>query len=126
MKRLISALILFALLSPIVAEAEDKNGNKVVSLLKDQPAPFSGLLVPEVRFKKYLELEMENEDLRYQLRLKDKLLTTQEAIYTEQLQQAQKKAEGHIWERPEFNRWLGFGLGVAITAFAIWGAGQLR
>lgn len=116
------ALILMALiaLSPNAAV----RAQEVAPLMKGQPAPFSGLLVTEGRFTSLLEMEIEASDLAGQLEIQKRLTSNLEVLYTRKLEAA---VEEPAWyEKPSFNRWLGFGIGVAVTVLAVYGASQLK
>jgi len=96
---------------------------QVVVLKAGDPAPFDGFLVPEARFTKYLELDLKVMDLEGQLKIQTKLTADLDLYYNKQME---KLAEPIPWyQGPEFNRWLGFFIGVGVTVLAIYGAHEL-
>lgn len=86
---------------------------------KDNPAPFTGLLVPELRFTKLLEAEITAEKLAGELKIQKDLTDNLEQVYNEKLREAVKPLKWY--ETPAFNRWLGFGIGIVVTGLAVWG-----
>lgn len=95
----------------------------VVPLAKGAPAPFLGLLVPEGRFVELLEAENEVRELRAKLAAKERTAELVEQAYLRRLEQA--TAPPPWYESPTFNRWLGFGLGLAAAGLAVWGSVEL-
>lgn len=95
----------------------------VVPVLKDAPAPYTGLLVPEGRFTKLLEAEIAAKTLTGELEIQKNLTESLERVYTEKLMEAVKPLKWY--ETPRFNRWLGFGIGALVTGLAIWGGAEL-
>jgi len=92
----------------------------VVPVKKDAPAPFTGLLVPEERFTELLRAELQVQELKGKLSIQEK---TTQALDTMYLRHLERATEPVPWyEKPSFNRWLGFGLGVVCTGLAVWGA----
>lgn len=96
-----------------------QSGEKVVMVEKDNPAPFTGLLVPELRFTKLLEAEITAEKLAGELKIQKDLTDNLEQVYNEKLREAVKPLKWY--ETPAFNRWLGFGIGIVVTGLAVWG-----
>lgn len=95
----------------------------IVVLKAGDPAPFTGVLVPEVRFTRYLELDMKVQDLEGRLKIQMKLGGDLDLYYTKQMA---KLAEPPAWyQGTELNRWVGFFIGVGVTALALWGAHEL-
>ena len=93
---------------------------QVVPLEQKAPAPFTGLLVPEKRFTELLRAETRVQELEGQLSIQEKTAQALEAMYLDKLKQATAPV---LWyEKPSFNRWLGFGLGMVCTGLATWGA----
>lgn len=113
----LSWIIIILALGPCLAQ------DKVVKVTKEKSAPFTGLLVPEERFTLMLEAEIEVEHLKGNLAIQKKLTTSLERVYDEKLREAVKPRPWH--EKPSFNRWLGFGIGVVMTVLAIWGGAEL-
>ena len=95
----------------------------VVPVKEGDPAPFSGLLVKEARFTKMLEAELSVEELSGKLKIQEGLTSKLELIYSTKLEEAVKPLPWY--QGPEFNKWLGFFLGVAVTSLAIWGGSEL-
>jgi len=119
MLKLVALILTVILVLPLVPV----RAQEVVPLMKDQPAPFNGLLVKEGRFTRLLEKETEAADLAGQLEIQKRLTSNLEVLYTRKLEAA---VEELAWyEKPSFNRWLGFGIGVAVTVLAVYGASRL-
>jgi len=95
----------------------------VVPLEQNEAAPFTGMLVEEGRFTELTEAELDAEELRSKLKIKDRLLLDLESVYTEKLKAATRPAPWY--QSMEFQRWLGFALGVAVTAIVYFGSSQL-
>ena len=100
-----------------------ETGVDCVPLLKDSPAPFSGVLVPEGRFVAFLEAEQKLAEVKGELEIEKKAGRVLESMYVGKLELAVKPLSWY--QTPEFNRWLGFGLGVVVTAGAVWGGYEL-
>ncbi len=111
--RAITILLLLALASP--AWPAD-----VVLVKKEALAPFTGLLVPEARFTELLSAELKVQELQGKLSIQEKTAQALEAMYLGKLKQATSPVAWH--EKPGFNRWLGFGLGLVCAGLAVWGA----
>jgi len=118
MKSISFALSLTLLLSLTPAIAED-----VIVLKQGEAAPFAGLLVKEQRFNRFLEAEMKVEELKGRLDIQERLGLKIESIYTARLEEAVKPIPWY--QGPEFNRWLGFFIGVAATGLVIWGGTEI-
>lgn len=98
-----------------------ENSSKLVKpILKDQKAPFSGILVPETRFVELMEAELAVDDVKGKLLIQTNLTTNLEGIYVRRMEEMAKPP---LWyQTGEFNFWLGFALGVVITGAATYGA----
>jgi hypothetical protein len=94
--------------------AQDSNSD-VVPLVQGGQAPFSGLLVPEVRFVLFLNAEIAQRDLAFQLTLEKKYSTAIETTYRTALEEARP-----WWREPWFIGSICFVAGVAFTALSIW------
>jgi len=95
----------------------------VTPIKEGATAPFTGLLVPESRLAELLRAELRVELLRGKLSIQEQTAQALEAMYLGKLEQA---TEPVPWYRTEsFNRWFGFGLGVAFTGLAIYGTVEL-
>lgn len=101
----------------------EANSGKVVVVLEGKPAPFSGILVPEERFKAFLKAELAVEELRGKLDIRTREMHNIEQVYRARLEEATKPPPWY--ESPGFNRWLGIGIGVAITVGAIYAGSQV-
>lgn len=112
-------VVLGILILGTIAHADPPAPDDVVVLMAGQTASFSGVLVPEDRFEKYLRAEMEVESLRFRLNMELKAFASLEDMMLRRLEDATKPTPWY--ERPSFNRWLGFGIGVVVTGFLIWG-----
>lgn len=86
----------------------------VVPLLKGADAPFSGLLVPEVRFRQMLLAEATSEAFQEKLEVERKAYDELERTYYLALEEASRPKPWY--QSPEINRWLGFGAGVLVTS----------
>ena len=115
MRVLLIAWLLVFLAVPSLAQ-------DVVSMKKDERAPHAGLLVKESRFTKLLEAEMDVEDLKGQLEIQRRLTSNLESMYTRRIEEA---VNLKWYEKPSFNRWLGFGIGIIVTGLAVLGGAQL-
>jgi hypothetical protein len=88
-----------------------------------EPAPFTGLLVPEARFTELLEAEIELVKLKKQQKIDEKYMLNLEDMYKKQLTEATKPPKWY--ETPSANRWFGFTIGIVVTALAVYGGAQL-
>ena len=114
---LVSAFVVHKIV--LAQESTPSTENKVVPLAKDTPAPFTGLLVPEARFTELLEKEIQADGLAGKLKIQEKLTVDLENIYTKRMGEMAKPLAWY--ETPEFNRWLGFFIGVGVTAGVVYG-----
>jgi len=110
-------IIVVLVIGPVRADEQ------VVPVDKNKTAPFTGLLVQENRFTELLGAEIDAKQLAGELQIQKNLTTNLEAVYNEKLREAVKPVPWY--ERPSFNRWLGFGIGVVVTFLAIWGGAEL-
>lgn len=86
----------------------------VIPLVASETAPFSGLLVPEIRFRELVYHEGAMDALREKLAAERKAYQSLERLYFQVLDEA---ARAKPWyQSVELNRWLGFGAGVLISA----------
>jgi hypothetical protein len=90
----------------------------ITPIKKDDPAPFTGLLVPEARYTKFLDAELEAEDLRGKIVIERKEHAAVENILQSSLEKATKPPPWY--KTTEFNFWVGFVLGMAATAGAVY------
>jgi|GEM_PF-4433531 len=111
----ITVILIFALISPAVAQDQDH-----APVLKDQQAPFSGVLVKEQKFIEYLQLELKVEGLEGRLEIQENLVQNIEQVYSKKLEVATRPEKWY--ETPGFNRAIGFIVGVGV-AFAIFFGG---
>lgn len=95
----------------------------VAPIAKGDRAPFAGLLVPEIRFAKFLEAELRVELLEGKLWIEAKKGKALDAMYLRHLERATEPVPWY--EKPSFNRWVGFGLGVAFTGLGVYGSVKL-
>lgn len=91
----------------------------VVPLLKGSEAPFSGLLVPEPRFREMLLAEGEVYAFQDRLASERKAYDDLEKAYLNALDQSSKPKPWY--QSAEINRWLGFGGGVLVAALVTFG-----
>ena len=121
MKPLAIALALCVALAPLAARAE------TVALEKGTAAPFNGLLLPEARFLKLLDAELHLDEATRKLEIERRVTIDLQAMYNTKLTEASKPIPWH--ETANFNRWLGFGIGmvigVAVTALAVYASARL-
>jgi hypothetical protein len=96
---------------------------EIVSVLRGDPAPFQGLLVPEERFVELLEAENAVRELQARLAASERTLELVENAYMQRLENASSPVPWYA--SPTFNRWLGFGMGIAATGLAVWGGLEL-
>ena len=108
--------------APIEAEKQILEP-RIAPLMKGQCATFTGLLVPEKRYTKFLDAELRAADLRGKLEIEAKKHDALETMYQDKLKQASEPLPWY--KEPSFNRWLGLGIGVVITSLAIWGGSEL-
>lgn len=115
--------------------------NAISALLKGQTAPFSGILVSEDVYKEYLQLDADYQAERSKRESLERELEQTKAALMSQIKQLEAEKAGVVAERdkcqyamahpelldrPNVNRWIGFGLGVGVCAGAVYGAGQLH
>jgi len=112
----IAVLLILALVSPAVAQ--DHAG-----IVKDQPAPFSGVLVSEDKFTEYLTLELRVEELEGRLEIQENLVQNVEQVYSKKLEVATRPEKWY--ETPGFNRAVGFLIGVGLTIGVFFGGAEL-
>lgn len=112
----IAFLLIFALISPAVAQ--DHAG-----VLKDQPAPFSGVVVSEQKFSEYLDLELKVEELEGRLEIQENLVQNVEQVYSKKLETATRPERWY--ESSGFNAVLGFLVGVGVTVAIFYGGAEL-
>ena len=98
-------------------------GQDVTPIMEGEIAPCDGLLVKEERFKKMLEAELGAEDFQGRFQIQKNLTASLEAMYIEKLKEATRPMKWY--ETSSFNRWLGFSIGVILTAAAIWGGTEI-
>jgi hypothetical protein len=91
----------------------------VVPLLREETAPFSGLLVPEERFRELMVKESMADAFQEKLEVERKAYDALEKAYFEALSEANKPKPWY--QSPEINRWLGFGAGVMVAALVTLG-----
>lgn len=134
------AILVFAvvmiLYTAVVVYAEDGRGGtgQILVIMEGDSSPISGILLSEDVYREYLQLELdlEREQLRNKM-LHEELEATKTAMMLqirkcqdERDDLAYKLANPSFFKRPEVNRWIGFGLGVAVTSVAVKGAGELK
>ena len=119
----------FAVASPALAQetVEVKPApveKKVVPVLAGKIAPFTGLLVPEARFKELLKAELAVFELRGKLDIREREAHNIEELYRKRLEEA--TAPPPWYESGGFNRWLGFGIGAGLTILALYAGSQVQ
>jgi len=121
MRHLLAALALAgALALPARALAGEDD---VVPVLKDKPAPFSGLLVPEARFTQLIAAEIRVNELEARLKSEQRFSISLEDMYKSKLAEATKPLAWY--ETASFHHWLGFTIGAALATVAIYGGSRL-
>jgi hypothetical protein len=95
----------------------------MVPIMQGESAPFTGMLVMESRFIDYIKLQMRVDELEQRLEIQKRLTVNIENLYASRLQET---AQQEWYQTPEFNRWLGFGIGVLVTGLAVYGASRLK
>lgn len=113
-----AVLVMWLMLFTVPTFAED-----VVPLQSGEMTPYSGLLVKEARFATFLNSEILVEDLTGRLSIQTRLTENLEKLYVGRLEEAVQKPRWY--ESPSFNRWLGFGIGVVVSALAVYGGSKL-
>lgn len=121
MRRLLAVVALAGALA-LPARALAGEGD-VVPIMKDKPAPFSGLLVPEARFTQLLEAEIKVSELEARLKAEQRFGISLEDMYKSKLAEATKPLAWY--ETASFHHWLGFTIGVAVATVAIYGGSRL-
>jgi len=117
-------ICLYAVSCPSPALAEPCA--KAVPLMAGDPAPCDGVLYPEALVKEHLRLRVDFEEISKKLAIEQDLHSKDLATYRLKLDAADRdlaRLSNPPWyDRPEINRWMGFGLGVVLsvaTAFAV-------
>jgi len=91
---------------------------KVVPILKGSTAPFSGLLVPEARFVEDLHRKVDNDELKYKLKLRTSHHEEDAKVWQTGLKACQqdlnKRAEPTPWYK-SVQFWLPVGLIVGLA-----------
>lgn len=123
MKALIIAYLVVVLSAPALAQDSAPVTPDMIPIMIGEPAPFAGMLVMESKLIDYIKLEIRVVELEGNLRIQKRLTTNLENLYSERLKVAAKE---EWYQTPEFNRWLGFAIGVLVTGLAVYGASQLR
>lgn len=114
----------FALALPGAALAEEpEEGKEVIALEAGRVAPFSGLLVPELRFIELLEAEVKVDSARAKAEAAIQYATEIERIYKDRLRES--AAPQPWYKSPEYNLIIGFGLGLIVVSAAVYGGVQL-
>lgn len=118
------ATFAFVALTALPVHAQDSALEPLIEpLMKGQQATFTGLLVPEKRYITFLEAETNARDFRGKLSIEAKKHDALEAMYQDKLKQASKPTPWY--KEPSFNRWVGFGIGVAVATIAIYGGAEM-
>lgn len=110
-------LLLVALSFPVAAQDDH------AALMKDQPAPFSGILVKEDRFSEYLTLELQIESLLGKLEIQENLVSNIERVYSIKLEAATRPERWY--ESANFHMIVGFIVGVGVTVAIFYGGAEL-
>lgn len=99
---------------------------KATPILAGEPAPCDGVVYPEALVKEHLRLRIDLEEISKKLAIVQDLHAKDLAAYRLKLDAAEKdlaRLSNPPWyDRPEINRWMGFGLGIVLsvaTAFAV-------
>jgi hypothetical protein len=93
-------------------------GDNVQAIKKDDPAPFTGLVVKEKRFTELVEAELTATDLRVKLDIQERTSKGIEEVFERRLRQA---TEPPPWYKTnEFNFWVGFTLGIVVAGAAVY------
>ena len=120
---------------PTNAEEAEKDS---IPLLRDEPAPFDGILMPIERAARLYEniqtceaeLEIEKNTCHKQMNIERNLREQQVASLTDALEQARKDAERSWYEDPVLMAGTGAGVGAVVATAAtiglIWLAAQVR
>lgn len=118
---------------PVKAEEPD-----AVPLIKDEPAPFEGILMPIERAARLYEriqiceeeLRLEQKSCENKMDIETKLRLAQEKVLTDALEKARKDAERSWYEDPVLMVGTGAGVGAVVATAAtigfIWLAAQVR
>jgi hypothetical protein len=96
---------------------------QVFALLEGQPAPMSGILVPEERFAELIRAEMELRHVKTRLGKTQHEFRIMNLIWEEKLKAVTPRVRW--WEQPAFNRSVGFTFGVAATVLSIWAVSEI-
>ena len=123
MKALIIAYLVVVLSAPAFAQDSVPVTPDMIPIMTGEPAPFTGMLVVESRFINYVKLEIRVVELEGNLRIQKRLTTNLENLYSERLKVAAKE---EWYQTPEFNRWLGFAIGVLVVCVTVWAESKLR
>jgi hypothetical protein len=89
-------------------------------VVKGQPAPFTGLLVPEARFVEMVNAEITVDELKGKLEIQVNLTHNLEEMYTRRMEEMASPPKWY--QTGEFNFWVGFTTGVVVSGMAIYGA----
>jgi len=116
-------LVLIAALALLLPARALAGEGDVVPVLKDKPAPFTGLLVPEARFTQLLEAEIKLSEAEARLKAEQRFSVSLEDMYKSKLAEATKPLAWY--ESASFHHWLGFTIGAAIATLAIYGGSQM-
>lgn len=116
-----ATLIAFTLFSaPAFGEEPTQD---VVPVSKGEAAPFTGLLVPELRLTSLLEAEVKAEGLAKDLKLQLRYNESLEQMFSEQLKKATAPMPWYTDYRLHLT--VGFIIGVAVTALAVYGGAKI-
>lgn len=112
-------LLLFAIPARAYADAPaEAPPQLVVPLLEGKPAPFQGLLVPELRFTQLLQAETDAKDFKGQLDIERNYSGALDEMYSKKLEEAAKPPPWY--DTPSFRTGFGFTLGVLTTMVTVW------
>jgi len=110
MNKVVSILMVICFVS--TAFAKD-----VIPLMQNDPAPYSGLLVDETKFSKYLKLEINLKSVKEQLEIQKHLNISIENLYIKRMEEM---AQTKWYQSAEFNRWLGFFGGLIVAGAVVY------
>lgn len=112
-----------ALVLALAMPARALAGEEVTPIAKEQPAPFTGLLVPEPRMIDLLQAEIDAEQRAAELAIERDYSKSLDSMYKEKLAEATKPPA--FFDRPDVRFWGGFILGGVAVGFAVYGGAKL-
>lgn len=112
---------------PTAPEQPEPVEHDIIPLFAGDTAPWSGLLVPELQFTEYLQLQFKLDEAQGILDVRTHLMEEQRTIYETAMHEVARPCAESWWETYGFTVGIvgGIIMGVGLTVLGVWAAGQL-